>query len=53
VERVEPKQCEIHDYEPVFNAEADRLVGWYCKACKHFDPAIGREKQYTMGGYSG
>ena len=28
----------------VIHAEQQRRKGWYCPACQHFDPAIGRER---------
>lgn len=25
-----------------------KLRGWYCPHCLHFDPAIGRERKFTV-----
>lgn len=32
--------------EQVVATEPLRRKGWYCKHCKHFEPAIGRERIY-------
>ena len=33
-----------HKAVEVINAGENVRKGWYCPHCKHFDPAIGRER---------
>lgn len=39
-------QCQT-TMQPVYRATEDmRLRGWYCAACRFFDKAVGRERQF-------
>lgn len=40
--------------DEVFTAQEDfRLKGWLCLSCMNFEPAIGRERKFTMGDRDG
>jgi hypothetical protein len=47
------KPCEkcgwaAHAVHRVADVPAPIMVGWYCPSCKHFDPAVVRERQIPM-----
>lgn len=45
---MDDKKCEKcgHEMVLVYHAAEEVTQGWLCWFCKHFDKAIGREKQF-------